>query len=295
MPGFPQSARPDAARAAPRRGGSFDPAADRGPGPGRRDPRTTWARLLARGRRSNSTPPRQTIGRRCFTPRLRGVRTVEASGAGYRSYCWTSPPTRSPSRSSPPRALRAGPRRPGDRSRGDDQRSTAFAELAPTVEHVDGRRTGGQRPRASCGATFSPTDRPPVRARAGDVRLFSAPGEGREAVEIVRRVLDEARAACRSTRWRCSSARRSSISACSSTRARAAASRCISIAARAGPDPAGRAFVALLSCAVEGLSARRFDEYLSLGQVPQVVGRGRAGRRVVMPRRRGVCASRGGR
>src|SRR5207237_4075355 len=36
------------------------------------------------------------------------------------------------------------------------------------------------------------------------------------------------------------------------------------------PDPAGRAFVALLSCAVEGLSAKRFDEYLSLGQVPQI-------------------------
>src|SRR4029079_15984760 len=36
------------------------------------------------------------------------------------------------------------------------------------------------------------------------------------------------------------------------------------------PDPAGRAFVALLSCAVEGLSAKRFDEYLSLGQVPRL-------------------------
>ncbi len=36
------------------------------------------------------------------------------------------------------------------------------------------------------------------------------------------------------------------------------------------PDPAGRAFVALLLCAVEGLSAKRFDEYLSLGQVPQL-------------------------
>jgi len=36
--------------------------------------------------------------------------------------------------------------------------------------------------------------RPPARRRAGDVRLFSAPGEGREAVEIVRRLLDEAAA-----------------------------------------------------------------------------------------------------
>src|SRR5262249_50905094 len=34
------------------------------------------------------------------------------------------------------------------------------------------------------------------------------------------------------------------------------------------PDPAGRAFVALLACAAEKLSARRFAEYLSLGQVP---------------------------
>ncbi|MGH9968608.1 MAG: PD-(D/E)XK nuclease family protein [Pyrinomonadaceae bacterium] len=34
------------------------------------------------------------------------------------------------------------------------------------------------------------------------------------------------------------------------------------------PDPAGRALLALLSCAADGLSARRFAEYLSLGQVP---------------------------
>ena len=34
------------------------------------------------------------------------------------------------------------------------------------------------------------------------------------------------------------------------------------------PDPAGRAMLALLSCAAEGLSARKFAEYLSLGQVP---------------------------
>jgi CRISPR/Cas system-associated exonuclease Cas4 (RecB family) len=34
------------------------------------------------------------------------------------------------------------------------------------------------------------------------------------------------------------------------------------------PDPAGRAFLALLGCAREGCSATRFAEYLSLGQVP---------------------------
>ena len=34
------------------------------------------------------------------------------------------------------------------------------------------------------------------------------------------------------------------------------------------PDPAGRALLALLQCAADGLSAKRFAEYLSLGQVP---------------------------
>lgn len=34
------------------------------------------------------------------------------------------------------------------------------------------------------------------------------------------------------------------------------------------PDPAGRALMSLIACAAEQLSARRFAEYLSLGQVP---------------------------
>jgi ATP-dependent helicase/nuclease subunit B len=40
------------------------------------------------------------------------------------------------------------------------------------------------------------------------------------------------------------------------------------------PDPAGRAFFALLKCSLEGLSARRFAEYLSLGQVPNAAADG---------------------
>ena len=34
------------------------------------------------------------------------------------------------------------------------------------------------------------------------------------------------------------------------------------------PHPAGRAFLALLGCAAERLSARAFAEYLSLGELP---------------------------
>jgi len=40
------------------------------------------------------------------------------------------------------------------------------------------------------------------------------------------------------------------------------------------PDPAGRAFCALLKGAAEGLSAQRFAEYLSLGQVPDAAPSG---------------------
>lgn len=42
----------------------------------------------------------------------------------------------------------------------------------------------------------------------------------------------------------------------------------------ARPDPAGRAFLALLACAGDGCSASRFAEYLSLGQLPPVDANG---------------------
>jgi ATP-dependent helicase/nuclease subunit B len=40
------------------------------------------------------------------------------------------------------------------------------------------------------------------------------------------------------------------------------------------PDPSGKAFCVLLHCAAEGLSAHRFAEYLSLGQVPDATPAG---------------------
>ena len=36
------------------------------------------------------------------------------------------------------------------------------------------------------------------------------------------------------------------------------------------PHPAGRAFLAMLGCAAEDFSAKRFAEYLSLAQVPSL-------------------------
>ncbi len=116
-------------------------------------------------------------------------------------------------------------------------------------------------------------DRPPVRGRTGDVTLFSAPGEGREAVEIVRRVLDEAARGVRFDEMAVFlRAPQHYLGLLEHACARGGVPVYFDRGTRR-PDPAGRAFVALLSCAVEGLSAKRFDEYLSLGQVPSVDSR----------------------
>ncbi|MBZ5560437.1 MAG: exodeoxyribonuclease V subunit gamma [Acidobacteriia bacterium] len=113
-------------------------------------------------------------------------------------------------------------------------------------------------------------ERPRERARAGDVTLFSAPGEGREAVEIVRRILDEA---SRGVPFDEMAVFLRTPQQYLGLLEHACARGDVPVYFDRGtrrPDPAGRAFVALLSCAVEGLSAKRFDEYLSLGQVPRV-------------------------
>ena len=110
---------------------------------------------------------------------------------------------------------------------------------------------------------------PPEREAAGDVIFYSAPGEGRECVEIARRILQEAargvpfdemavflRAPDRYAGLLEHAFRRAGIPGWFDRGTRR-------------PHPAGRAFLAMLACAVEGLSARRFAEYLSLGQVPR--------------------------
>jgi ATP-dependent helicase/nuclease subunit B len=100
------------------------------------------------------------------------------------------------------------------------------------------------------------------------VEVFSAPGEGRECVEIARRVLARTREGVAFDRiavlCRSPEGYRTSLEEAFD---RAAIPAHFAHGARR-PDPAGRAFCALLECAAEGLSARRFAEYLSLAQVP---------------------------
>ena len=104
--------------------------------------------------------------------------------------------------------------------------------------------------------------------------IFSAPGESRECVEIARRVLALAREGIAFDRMavllRSPEQYRAHLE-----EAFARAGMPVHFArVRVRPDPAGRAFCVLLRCAAEGLSAQRFAEYLSLGQVPDAIARG---------------------
>jgi ATP-dependent helicase/nuclease subunit B len=113
---------------------------------------------------------------------------------------------------------------------------------------------------------------PPLREPTGEVRLFSAPGEGRECIEIARRVLEEARAGVRFDEIAVLvRSPRDYVGLLEDAFDRASIPAWFDRAGRR-PHPAGRAFLAILSCAVEHLSAVRFAEYLSLGQVPDAPG-----------------------
>jgi CRISPR/Cas system-associated exonuclease Cas4 (RecB family) len=152
---------------------------------------------------------------------------------------------------------------------GDETAARLFEKLGARIESLDDGAAAGSDLYHLRRFVFS-VEPPAERVRAGDVRLFSAPGEGREAVEIVRRVLDEAARGVpfdeMAVFLRAPAQYLGLLEhACSRADVPAYFDR-----GTRRPDPAGRAFMALLSCASEGLSARRFDEYLSLGQVPRV-------------------------
>ena len=112
------------------------------------------------------------------------------------------------------------------------------------------------------------TEQPSVGVSDDSVVLFSAPGEGREAVEIARRILQEAaRGVPFDDMAVLLRAPQTYLGVLEHALDRAGIPAWFHRGTRR-PDPAGRALLALLACADEELSARRFAEYVSLGQVP---------------------------
>jgi RecB family exonuclease len=109
---------------------------------------------------------------------------------------------------------------------------------------------------------------PPERKRTGELVWFSAPGEGRECVEIARRILKEADRGVRFDEIAVVIRPTQQYTGLlEHALARAGVPAYFDHGTRR-PEPTGRAFLAILSCAVENFSAKRFAEYLSLAQVP---------------------------
>jgi hypothetical protein len=108
----------------------------------------------------------------------------------------------------------------------------------------------------------------PVGEAGTDVVLLSAPGESRECVEVARLAQQEAARGVPFERMAILLRAPGQYRAHLTEALRRASVPAHFARGTLEPDPAGRAFLALLACAAEGLSARRFAEYLSLGQVP---------------------------
>ena len=112
-------------------------------------------------------------------------------------------------------------------------------------------------------------DTPPVRELDGTLRFFSAPGESRECVEIARRILEEAHRGVRFDEMAVLVRAPEHYQGLLEHALTRAAIPAWFDRGMQRPHPAGRAFLALIRCAAEGLSAHRFAEYLSLGQLPE--------------------------
>ncbi|MEZ5064451.1 MAG: PD-(D/E)XK nuclease family protein [bacterium] len=115
---------------------------------------------------------------------------------------------------------------------------------------------------------FVTEEEPSSAVPDGSVRFLSAPGEARECVEIARGILDEARRGTRFDEIAVFVRAPEVYSAHLATAFRRAGIPSWFARGTQRPDPAGRAFLALLACCAERLSAKRFAEYLSFAQVP---------------------------
>ncbi len=102
----------------------------------------------------------------------------------------------------------------------------------------------------------------------GSVESLSAPGEGRECVEVTRVLLEHAERRVPFDRMAIVMRAPELYASHMETALRRADIPAYFGRGTRRPDPAGRAFLALLTCAADDMSARRFAEYLSLGQVP---------------------------
>ena len=130
---------------------------------------------------------------------------------------------------------------------------------------ADSRATGS----LTCVKEHLFQDTAPPRAKLdSSVKLSNWPGEPRECIEIVRSIQSEAAQGVPLDQM--------AVLLNSPGEYRAHLNEAFArsdipayfVQGITAPDPAGRAMLALLACAADGLSAKRFAEYLSLGELP---------------------------
>lgn len=176
---------------------------------------------------------------------------------------------------------------------GDDE---AFAWLDsaledPTVIDLDREEPAGgtsagrrldrvQRFVFETGADVSPASDADVSADES-IDLFSAAGEGQECVEIARRIHCAAAAGLAFDRMAILVRQPAAYLPLVEDALGRAGIPAYITRGTLRPNPAGRAFLSLLACAGERLSATRFAEYLSLGQTPEPAAGGAPPRREV--------------
>jgi len=153
---------------------------------------------------------------------------------------------------------------------GDAETLSHYASMHPTT--VDAAETGDNDLAYLRRFLFTPDVEPAQRDQDGSLEFFSAPGEGRECVEIARRILKEARRGVKFDEMAILvRSPHGYFGLLEHALQRAGVPAWFDRGTRR-PHPAGRAFLALLACATEQLSASRFAEYLSLAQIPEAGG-----------------------
>ncbi|MGA2214347.1 MAG: PD-(D/E)XK nuclease family protein [Bryobacteraceae bacterium] len=148
---------------------------------------------------------------------------------------------------------------------GDDDIGSLERILGLAAEDLDDTPPVGTLDRVR---TWLFSSDPPPSAPPDASLLFSAPGESFECVEIARRIRKLAEQGMPFDRIAILLRNVDPYQPLVEEALRRAGIDHYFSRGAARPDPAGRAFLALLACASDGCSASRFAEYLSLGQVP---------------------------
>jgi RecB family exonuclease len=149
-----------------------------------------------------------------------------------------------------------------------DFRTLDNLKIVPGVQDKAASVVPGDSSLARLGFYLFSETTPPEGEPDDEVVFFSAPGEERESVEIARRILAEAKKGIPFDRMAVLLRAPETYAALMEAALGRAGIPAYFARGSRRPDPSGRALLALLACAAEGLSAHRFAEYLSFAQVP---------------------------